>query len=212
MLLPADLSHLIQAYGAWLVAGVVGLESVGVPLPGETTLISAALYAGATHHLNIVVVVVAGAAGAIAGDNIGYLIGRHLGSGWLVRHGSLLHLTERRLKLGQYLFHRHGGKVVFFGRFVALLRAVAAFLAGINCMQWMRFLLFNAAGGTVWAFGYGFAAYFFGQQIVHLIGPIGIAIGVAAAVIVVAAVLFVRRNEHRLEEEAEHAFPGPLRR
>lgn len=117
-------------------------------LPGESTLIAAALYGGVTHHLNIVFVVVAAATGAIVGDNIGFLIGRDIGFRLLVRYGQYIHMTPARIKLGQYLFLRHGGKVVFVGRFVAILRALAAFLAGANRMTWPRFLVFNAAGGS----------------------------------------------------------------
>ena len=114
------------------MAVVVALESMGVPVPGETTLVSAAIFAGTTHRLNIWLVIAAAALGAIAGDSVGYAIGRTLGHRFLINHGALLRMDARRIKLGQYLFKRHGGKVVFFGRFVALLRALAALLAGIR--------------------------------------------------------------------------------
>lgn len=140
--------HLIAQYGYGAVALAVGVESIGVPFPGETTLIAAALYAGATHQLNIVAVVAVAAIGAILGDNVGFLIGREFGFRLLVRYGHFIRMTKPRIKLGQYLFLRHGGKVVFFGRFAAVLRALAAFLAGANRMTWPRFLVFNAAGGS----------------------------------------------------------------
>lgn len=117
-----------------------------LPLPGEATLIAAAVYAGKTHHLNIWGVIAAGAAGAILGDNIGFWVGREIGYRLLLRYGHYVYLTDARIKLGQYLFLRHGGKIVFFGRFVAMLRAFTALLAGANNMSWPRFLLFNAAG------------------------------------------------------------------
>ena len=128
--------------------------------PGETALVTAAVYAGATHNLNIAMVILAAITGAIVGDNIGFLVGRQFGYRLLLRHGSLFRLTTARIKLGQFLFLRHGGKMVFFGRFIAVLRALAALLAGVNCMAWPRFLIFNAAGGIVWAGGYGTLAYF----------------------------------------------------
>ena len=128
-----------------------------------------------------------------------------------MRHGAAVHLTARRLKLGQDLFRRHGGQVVFFGRFVAVLRTLAAFFAGVNCMQWERFLLFNAAGGTVWAMAYGLAAYRFGQAITQLAEPIGIAMLATAIALLVAGVRFLRKHEDRLADEAERQFPGPLR-
>ncbi len=114
------------------------------------------------------------------------------------------------MKLGQYLFHKHGGKVVFFGRFVAVLRAWAAFLAGTNRMPWDRFLLFNALGGISWATLYGLAGYFLGDAVDHLTGPIGIITFILAVLIIIVFLIFIRRNEQRLEREAEKALPGPL--
>ena len=127
-----------------------------------------------------------------------------------MRHQSTWPLTTRRLKVGQYLFLRHGGKVVFFGRFVAILRALAAFLAGLNGMEWRRFLLFNALGAIVWAGGYGIAAYAFGEQLTDTLHKAGIVLACAAAV-VIAAFVGARRYERRLEDEAERALPGRSR-
>ena len=119
-------------------------------------------------------------------------------------------ITEGRIKLGQYLFLRHGGKVVFFGRFVAVLRALAALLAGLNCMDWGRFLLFNALGGIVWAGAYGLGAYVFGEALASSLHRFGLVLGIAAATVVVAGLLLARRYERRLEDTAERALPGPL--
>ena len=107
---------------------------MGIPFPGETMLLVAAISAGTIHHLSLLLVIVAAASGAIVGDNLGYWIGRQGGSRLLRRYGRSLQLAERKLKLGQYLFRKHGGKVVFLGRFIAVLRAWAAFLAGTNRM------------------------------------------------------------------------------
>ncbi len=205
-----DAVSLISTYGYWAVAGVVALESMGLPLPGETTLIAAAAYAGTTHRLSVVLVVAAAAAGAILGDNLGFWLGRGFGYRLLLRYGHYLRMSEKRVKLGQYLFLRHGGKVVFFGRFVAVLRALAAFLAGTNRMPWSPFLLFNAAGGVVWATAYGVAAYVFGKQIHHLLSGMGLAMLVLALVLASATFVFLRRHEAQLEAEAERALPGPL--
>ncbi len=205
-----DAVSLISSYGYWALAGVVALESMGLPVPGETTLIAAAAYAGSTHRLSIALVVVAAAAGAILGDNLGFWIGRGFGYRLLLRYGHYLRLSTPRVKLGQYLFQRHGGKVVFFGRFVAVLRALAAFLAGTNRMSWSPFLLFNAAGGVVWATLYGLAAYLFGRQVHRLLGGTGLVMLVLASGLVAAAIVFLRRHEQRLEAEAERALPGPL--
>jgi len=181
---------------------------MGLPMPGETALISAAIYAGTTQHLDIAFVIAAAAIGAIAGDNIGFWIGRRFGYRLLVRFGSVLRLTPQRIKLGQYLFHSHGGKVVFFGRFVAILRTLSALLAGINQMPASRFFMFNAAGGVVWSASVGLAAYVLGKQIDDIRGPLGIAGMVLGGIAAIAGFWFVRRHEAELEEKAERALPG----
>jgi membrane protein DedA with SNARE-associated domain len=183
---------------------------MGVPLPGETTLIAAALYAGATHNLSIVGVVIAASAGAIIGDNLGYLLGHWGGYRLLIRYGRYVRLTEKRIKLARYLFLRYGAEVVFFGRFTAILRAYAALLAGTTRMPWRKFLVYNAAGGIAWATVYGSAAYLLGTQVERISGPLSIVFLLAGAVAVVAGVVVVRRHEGRLEAAAEEAFPGPL--
>jgi membrane protein DedA with SNARE-associated domain len=168
-----DPNHVIATYGYWGIAGIVGLESMGIPLPGETILIAAA-WAGITHQLRLELVIAAAAAGAIVGDFIGFQIGRQIGCPFLLRYGPHIGLTEPRLKLAQYFFRRHGGKVVFFGRFVAVLRTLAAISAGINQMSWWRFLLFNALGGITWATVFGVLAYLFGTSISGIADEIGI--------------------------------------
>jgi len=205
-----NISQLLASYGYWAVLIFVAIESTGIPFPGETMLLAAAIYAGTTHHLAIPFVIAAAAAGAILGDNAGFWVGREGGYRLLRRYGSKIKLDERKLKLGQYLFQKHGGKVVFFGRFVAVLRAWAAFLAGTNRMAWPRFLVFNASGGILWALIYGMGGYLLGDNVHRLDGPVGIAtlaLGVAA---LVASFVLLRRNEKRLEDEAEQAMPGPL--
>jgi len=143
----SELMHFLTAYGYWAVLFFVAIESTGIPFPGETMLLVAAIYAGRTQRMSLLLVIVAAAAGAILGDNVGFWVGREGGYRLLRRYGRFIRLDERKLKLGQYLFSKHGGKVVFFGRFIAVLRAWAAFLAGTNRMRWDRFLLFNALGG-----------------------------------------------------------------
>jgi membrane protein DedA with SNARE-associated domain len=205
------MTNLLAQYGYLAVFAIIGLESFGIPLPGETTLIAAAIYAGATHRLSIVGIILAAIAGAILGDNIGYLIGHQGGYRLLVRYGRYIRFNEPRIKLARYLFMRFGRQVVFFGRFVAVLRAYAAFLAGTSRMRWRTFLLFNAAGGIVWASVYGTAAYFLGSSIQRISGPLGIGFAIAGAAAIVAGAIFVRREEGRLTIEAEKALPGPLK-
>jgi membrane protein DedA with SNARE-associated domain len=204
------LLNLLNSYGYAAVLVFVAIESTGIPFPGETMLLVAAIYAGTSHHLSILWIIAAAAAGAIIGDNLGFWIGREGGYRLLRRYGHYIRLDEGKLKLGLYLFRKHGGKVVFFGRFVAVLRAWAAFLAGTNRMPWDRFLIFNALGGIAWATIYGLAGYFLGNAVHRLTRPIGIVTLILAALIIIAALIFVRRNEQRLEREAEKALPGPL--
>jgi membrane protein DedA with SNARE-associated domain len=198
----------LSSYGYLVVFLLVMIESIGVPVPGETALIGAALYAGSTHKLEIWLVIAVAIAGAVLGDNIGFAIGRYGGAKLLLRYGRKIRLHEGRLKIGIWLFRRHGGKVVFWGRFVSILRTWAAFLAGANHMDWPRFLFFNAAGGTVWAAIYGVAYYEFGGSLRNLSTTIDIVLGVAGSVILVAFVVWTKRKEAELEERAERELHG----
>ncbi len=190
-------ANIIVSHGYPAIALIIGLESMGLPLPGETALITAAIYAGSTHTLAIGPLVAAAAAGAIAGDSAGFWIGRWVGDSLILRHGPRLRLTPARLAAGQHLFNRYGGTVVFFGRFVALLRTLAALLAGVNHMPWQRFLAFNAAGGFAWAASIGLGAYFLGQRIEEVRSVIGI-VGVIAAIAAGAVFwLLFKRYESR---------------
>ena len=211
MLLATSLvDDLLGRFGYAAIFGFVAIESIGIPLPGETMLIAAALYAGHTHLLNIEAIIAVAAAAAIIGDNIGFGIGHWGGYRLLLRYGHYIRLHEGRVKLARYLFQRHGGKVVFFGRFVSVLRTYAAFLAGTARMPWLRFLVFNASGGIVWATAYGVGAYAAGNQISKFSGPVDIALGAVAVLVILAIVLVLRRQERALTEKAEAALPGPL--
>jgi membrane protein DedA with SNARE-associated domain len=186
------------------------LESMGIPLPGETVLIMASVHAG-DRGGNVAAVIAAAMAGAVIGDNLGYLLGRQLGFRFLLLYGRQLGFSDARIKLGHYLFMRHGTKVVFFGRFVAILRCLAAFLAGVNQMPWPRFLLANAAGAVVWASVIGLGAFLFGRAFHQIVGPISLAIFVLATIALVWGFVYLRRHEAALEVEAERVLPGPLR-
>jgi membrane protein DedA with SNARE-associated domain len=206
-----DLGPLIAHYGYAAVGLVIGLESMGIPLPGETMLVLSAIYAATHSDLHISGVIAAAALGAILGDNVGYWLGREFGYPLLLRYGRYVGLSETRIKLGQYLFLRHGGKVVFFGRFIAVLRVLAAFLAGVNRMEWKSFLIANAAGGVLWSVVYGLGAYLFGSALFHAQRPVTIALVVVGLVIVAVALRYVRAHEVELERQADLALPGPLR-
>lgn len=198
--------HLIQQYGYGVVGLVICLEAMGLPLPGESLLIATAIYSATTHKLAIEWVLVSAALGAIMGDNLGYLIGYRLGRPLLEKYGPKVYLTVERQRLGQYLFLRYGGIVVFVGRFVAFMRTFVSLLAGANHMHWARFLLWNALGGIAWTHGYGLAAYFLGTEAHRLAGPIGLVIGAIAAIAAVLVIRFLKKNERRLMEKAETAM------
>jgi membrane protein DedA with SNARE-associated domain len=205
-----NVEHLISSYGYYAVFLIVGLESVGIPLPGETALIAASTYAATSGNLNIWVVFGAAAAGAIIGDNIGYWIGNKGGYKLARKYGPKIRLDERKLKVGRYVFDRHGGKVVFFGRFVSVLRTFAAFLAGTLRMSWARFLLYNALGGLVWSSIYAFGFFAAGNTLKRLSGPFNYAAIGVAVVVVIVVFLVVRRQTELLADKAEAAYPGPL--
>ena len=207
----SNLDSLLATYGYLAVFVFVGVESIGVPVPGETMLVTAAIYAGTTGRLSIFWVIVASSAGAIVGDNIGYGIGRTGGYRLVKRYGRYIRLEEDRLRLGQYLFAKHGSKVVFFGRFVSVLRIFAAFLAGVNRMHWRRFLIFNAAGGIVWSTIYGVAAFLLGKQLLQLSGRVDFALAVVGVAVIIVVIVFLRHNEDRLQREADRAMLGPLK-
>lgn len=203
---PTTIQSLIQVYGLWVLFPVVMLEGMGIPVPGETALVAAAVYAGSTNRISIASVVLVAAAGAISGDNIGYFIGRLIGLRLVVRYGRYVRLTESRLKIGQYLFLRHGGKIVLIARLISVLRAFAPLLAGINRMRWRYFLLMNAIGGICWASLFGGVAYLFGEEIKRVTGPVGLLLLLAAIGLVLAGILFFRRHERELEQRAEAAL------
>ncbi|HLI55162.1 MAG TPA: DedA family protein [Acidimicrobiales bacterium] len=205
-----NVSHLLHQYGYAAVFVLVACESLGVPLPGETILVAAGIYAGTSHRLSVWAIFAVAAAAAITGDNIGFWIGDKGGYRLVRRYGHYVRLDQGKLKIGRYIFDRHGAKVVFFGRFVSVLRTYAAFLAGTTKMAWRKFLPWNAAGGIVWAAIYSFVPYEVGGAINRVSSKVGIALGVAAVVVIVAGILALRRQAGRLRERAEAAFPGPL--
>ncbi|NHO54153.1 DedA family protein [Acetobacter estunensis] len=185
-----------------MVTVLVLMESMGIPVPAETCIITASLYCLKTHHLAIEGVALAAIAGAIIGDNFGYLIGRHFGLPLLEKYGARVGLTSERLILGQYLFRHHGSAIVFLGRFVSVVRVFVAILAGACDMRWERFMLFNAMGGTVWAGGWALGTYLLGRKISQVSGPTGIAIGVLTAVCLLGTGMFLKKNEKRLTQQA----------
>jgi membrane protein DedA with SNARE-associated domain len=202
--------HLIASYGYLALFALVAAESLGIPLPGETALITAGIYAGHTHRLSPWLIFAVAAAAAIIGDNIGYWIGDKGGYRLARRYGPKVRLDEHKLKIARYLFDLHGAKVVFFGRFVAVLRTYAAFLAGTSQMRWRKFLPANAAGGILWAAAYTLAAYLAGTALQRASGTINLILAGAGVLAIGAVLVWLRREMHKLGPQAEAAYPGPL--
>ena len=188
----AALLHVPGRVGYPALAALVGIESSGVPVPGETALIAAAIVA--RHgNLDITLVIVVAAAAAIMGDNIGYWIGRKGGRAVLRKPGPFLEHRSRIIERGEPFFARHGPKAVFLGRWVALLRIAAAWLAGVNRMPWRTFLFWNALGGIAWAVSVGLAAYLLGRVAETIVRDAGIAGVVLLVALAVLLLLWSRR-------------------
>jgi membrane protein DedA with SNARE-associated domain len=183
-------TDLLVQYGLVLLFAAVAIESAGVPIPGETALITAAFLARPEfHHWSLASVIVVAAAAAIIGDNIGYWLGRRGGRALIDRWAFAKRYADRALPPSERFFQRHGAKTVFFGRFVALLRVTAAWLAGISHMPWWRFFMWNAAGGIVWAIGVSVLAYVAGKAVAETVQHYGL-YGVVA-LLGVGAIAFV---------------------
>lgn len=183
----ASLAPVLNSYGYGAVALFLFLEDFGVPVPGETILIAAAVYAGAG-KLNIVVLGVVAVLAAIAGDNVGFAIGHFGGRQLVLRWGRYVFLTEERLDKAEQFFSRHGGKVVTIARFVEGLRQANGIVAGIAKMHWRRFIAFNALGALLWVAVWITVGYVAGSHIGTLYRSfqhdeiyIGIAIGLLVA-------------------------------
>lgn len=215
------LRNALSTLGYPAVALFIMIESMGIPFPGETMLLFASFYAAVDHRLQIPIVIACAAFGAIIGDNIGYLIGRTGGYALVQRFGHYVFLKPKHLQKAQHFFGKHGNKTVFWGRFVAVLRAWAAFLAGVNRMPWPTFLFYNAAGGIVWAIVYGCLGFYAGrafhdnfgavEKIARTVSWTGAA--AIAAVVIAAYIIFLLRRKHQHDEptnEEQNTTPETL--
>ena len=201
----------LQALGYPGIAAIVGLESMGIPLPGETTLIAAS-YLAATGHLSLPLVIVSATVGAVVGDSLGYLIGRKGGRRLLERYGKYVHITSKKLARAEDHFARHGTKTVFFGRFIALLRILAGPLAGAAKMPYRNFLAANMAGAVSWATLIGTLSYFFGKPIIGFLSSIGLwaLVGLVAFVVLRYAFGRLLSRRRRPVRPAKQPRIGPL--
>lgn len=195
-----SLTHFFTSHGLPLLFAVVLLESFGIPLPGETALIAFGILASQGNYAIVWVIVVA-AAGAIVGDNLGYwVIGRWGGRALFERWAFLRRYAERFLPAAERLMARHGGKTVFFGRFVTVLRYTAAWVAGIGRMEWWKFLFWNAAGGIIWATAVGLVAYYSGHAAADAIQRYGIWAAGGIAVLLVVGWFVTHTGKKWLEK------------
>jgi membrane-associated protein len=205
-LILATFLDVAETVGYPVIFALIAIETMGIPVPGETALITASIVAS-RGRLEIEVVIAVAAAAAIIGDNIGFAIGRKLGRRLLTAPGPLLHHRRRVVAIGEPFFDRHGPKAVFLGRWVTGLRITAAWMAGVTRMPWLTFLFWNALGGIAWATSIALAAYFVGhsaEKIIHIAG-LGGAVAVVLGGLVLWYVLRLRRKraEELVEQEIE---------
>jgi membrane protein DedA with SNARE-associated domain len=194
------ITHFFTHHGLPVLFAAVLVESFGIPVPGETALIAFAVLA-AEGHYSIWWVIVASSAGAIIGDNLGYwLIGRWGGRKLFERWGWLKQYADRVLPRAERFMGKHGGKTVFFGRFISILRYTVAWVAGLARMPWWEFLFWNALGGIAWSVAVGLGAYYAGKSVIDSIQRYGLyaAAGIVAVIVVGGLGLHVARR--RLED------------
>ncbi len=218
------LQDMLNTVGYPAVVLFIFIESTGIPFPGETMLLLASFYAATTGHLWLPGVIACAALGAILGDNLGYYIGYTGGRKFVERFGRYFFVKVEHLDKAEAFFTKHGAKTVFLARFVTLLRIWAAFLAGVNRMNWRTFMFYNAAGGIAWATLIGTLGYLGGlyfhdhfDQLAHLVHVLGWAgLGVALLMVIGAIVFFkVHGRVQRKNDEKEHALkyvelPSPV--
>jgi membrane protein DedA with SNARE-associated domain len=196
------LEALFASHGYLIMAVLIGGESAGLPLPGETSLLAGAVEAQ-RGVLYLPWVITVAAAAAMIGDNVGYWVGRRVGRPTLLRYGRFVHMRDRQIRVLDYFYAQHGAKTVFFGRWITILRVGAAVFAGASRMPWRSFLLWNALGSVAWAVSVALMGFFFWASIGALKGVFGY-VGAAALVATMVGGFFVwRRTEKRLFENAE---------
>ena len=191
----------VRDYGLIIVFLAIALETSGVPLPGETALIAAAILAS-QGHFSIWSVLVVATLAAIIGDNVGYWLGRWLGRGFLQRYAPVRRFSDRVLPPTERFFRRHGGKAIFLARWFSGFRVAGAWVAGFAHMTWWRFFVWNALGGIAWAVTVGLLAYYTGHAAADVINRYGLIGGVAIAAIVVVGVVAVHFWRRRVVEES----------
>jgi membrane protein DedA with SNARE-associated domain len=188
----------------YALPAIVGLESMGVPSPGETALVLAAVLAS-EGKLQIWLVIVIGCSSAIVGDNIGYLLGRRIGREVLEAPGPLHKRRVRLIAIGERFFEKHGGKAVFLARWIALVRIAAAWFAGIEEMRFREFFMWNALGGITWGTTYSLVGFYGGKGAADAITHYGVIAAIVLGVVLVVGVVAMKLRERRAERRAEPA-------
>ncbi len=202
------LSEFVAHYGYLAVFGLILFQTVGIPLPGEAALIAAAVYAQHTHKLDVIDIILISALATSLGGVMGYWIGRRGGYPLLMRHGHHVGLNPARMRLGEYLFQFHGGKILLFGRVIAVLRTYQSVLAGIYRMPFRRFVAFSGLGALLWAAAIGYGAYGFGGLFNRVAGVLAwgtLALGLG---IMFAIAIYLKRQENVLQARADAALLG----
>lgn len=199
----AHLSGLVTHYGYAATFTAILLASAGIPLPAGELLLAAAIYASHTHRLSLLVILCVGSLAAVLGGATGYGVGRSVAAATLSRYGRFVGLGPARIRLGQYLFVVHGGKIVFFLRFIALVGPFGGVLAGANRMGVGRFMVFNTLGGVAWTLVFGVGGYLFGGLFKAVGRPLGIAAIVLAIGVVIGLVIYVHRQGAALQAKAD---------
>jgi len=202
------LVEFISTYGVWVVAAFIALETVGAPLPAEAALIAAGIFAR-THDLEIRTLIVTGILAAVLGNVAGFWIGGRFGNALLTRYGGRVGLTKDRIRIGQWLFERYGGRFVFVARFLPFLRNMAAVLAGTNAMAPHVFHLAAGAAAVVWVTGYSLAAYWLGAVFTKFASPAAIVLTAIAVLIVLAVPALILRHEKRLLAKIDRESSQP---
>ena len=190
------LMRLLQTYTYPVLVGLVLLESLGIPLPGEIALVTAAAYAS-LGHISIYVVIILAALGAIVGGALGYLIGLRGGLPLVLHYGGYIGVRRRHVDRAHAFFEKHGAKTILFGRFIAILRTWAAIVAGGAGMSFPKFVIYNAIGSVVWAIVFGWLGYYFGRDLPLLesyISRVSLVLLVTLAVGIIALVFWKRRK------------------
>jgi membrane protein DedA with SNARE-associated domain len=205
------MKELIQQYGPALVFVLVCLESIGLPVPGETVLVTAAIYAGTTHELNIAWIILGAIVGATLGSAIAFWVGQSYGYPLLLRYGPYVGLTESRIKIAQYVLRKRGVLVVLAARFVAVLRSMVGLVAGASRMPVADFMLANFGGAVAWPLLFGLIAFYLGEAVEKFARPVAIVVGIIAAAAIATTAIYLRRKERELAAAAERELPGQLR-